>query len=493
VPRTGALSLAILAGGFLARILQYAGNRSLWLDEAMLARNIAARGPLELLAPLDYDQGAPALFLVLVDGVSRLLGTGEAALRLVPLAASLAGLVVFLLLARMLLDRRYVPIALFLFAFSTAMVYYAQELKQYSVDAAVAVTLAYLALRLVRAKTVRRLDLICLGAFGALAVFLSYPAVFVMAGVATVLALQKLRRRLEISSGSLALTVVAWGVAFAVSYAFFLRPLAGNQLLAAYWKDGFLPLPVSAGALKAWYEAGSDFLSFCGFFEEWRVLVFALAALALLAGLRSGSPGILMIGAAIPFALGASVAGKYPFSGRLAVFAVPLLILLAVKGLEDICRRRPVYVFIALTACLLVPHSYSLVTRVSRPMQREEVRPLLAYLDNNLRPEDRVYVYYWAEHAVKYYRPGRAYDERWHFGRSPFEDQRSLDPPTDMVGSRPRVWFLFTHSSREKEIFFLSRLEGTLLDKQEEHGARLYLYGKRNTGPVAGSAGRGGQ
>jgi len=78
---------AVLSLGALLRLLEYLGNRSLWLDEAMLALGIGRRGYLGLFAPLDYDQVAAPLFLWAVKTVSLIGGMGELALRFVPLVA----------------------------------------------------------------------------------------------------------------------------------------------------------------------------------------------------------------------------------------------------------------------------------------------------------------------------------------------------------------------------------------------------------------------
>ena len=58
------LILAIICFGILVRLVQYLFNRSLWADEAVLALNIVNRSYLELLEPLDYEQGAPIGFLM---------------------------------------------------------------------------------------------------------------------------------------------------------------------------------------------------------------------------------------------------------------------------------------------------------------------------------------------------------------------------------------------------------------------------------------------
>jgi hypothetical protein len=66
--------------------VQFFAARSLWLDESMLALNIASRPLGELLRPLDYNQVAPPLFLWLSRLSIRLAGTNEMALRAYRLA-----------------------------------------------------------------------------------------------------------------------------------------------------------------------------------------------------------------------------------------------------------------------------------------------------------------------------------------------------------------------------------------------------------------------
>src|SRR5207249_2944193 len=81
----------ILGFGVIVRCVQYLANRSLWLDESMLALNITHRTFTQLLQPLDYDQGAPFAFLIIERAFVQLLGNSEYALRLFPLLAGIIG------------------------------------------------------------------------------------------------------------------------------------------------------------------------------------------------------------------------------------------------------------------------------------------------------------------------------------------------------------------------------------------------------------------
>src|SRR5262249_9775368 len=85
------LAALILIGGGM-RLATLLSDRCLWIDEAMLALNLVNRAPLDLLKPLDYNQGAPVGFLLAVKAAISLFGIAEWSLRLVPFAAAVLGL-----------------------------------------------------------------------------------------------------------------------------------------------------------------------------------------------------------------------------------------------------------------------------------------------------------------------------------------------------------------------------------------------------------------
>jgi hypothetical protein len=83
----------IILGGIGQRVLRFWANRSLWLDEAMLALNITERSMGQLLEPLKHEQGAPVGFLWAVKAATLAIGPNEWGLRLVPLVSGIVALV----------------------------------------------------------------------------------------------------------------------------------------------------------------------------------------------------------------------------------------------------------------------------------------------------------------------------------------------------------------------------------------------------------------
>ena len=146
------LPYLIIAFGIAMRLIQYLANRSLWADEAVLALNIVNRSYLELLQPLDYDQGAPIGFLMVEKLAVQILGNNEYALRLFPFVCGIGSLFLFYELGKKLIPKSAVIISLALFASLQYLVYYSAELKQYSSDVAIALFLYLLLLPLLQQK-----------------------------------------------------------------------------------------------------------------------------------------------------------------------------------------------------------------------------------------------------------------------------------------------------------------------------------------------------
>ena len=224
------------------RLAQYLANRSIWVDEAYIALNVIERSFGGLLEPLFHNQAAPIGYLWASKLAVILFGTSEYALRLVPLAAGIVSVVLFMFVARRILAPDVVPWALGLFAVSDRLIYYASEVKQYSSDVAVALAIVLCALSLMSDElSWKRVGV--LAAVGAVGIWMSHPAIFLAAGGGLVAFGFTAARRDWPRLTRIALTGAIWASSFLVVFVVSLNRLTQNPKHLRYWGSAFMPMP----------------------------------------------------------------------------------------------------------------------------------------------------------------------------------------------------------------------------------------------------------
>jgi hypothetical protein len=424
--------VVLLAGGFpcivlLLVSLPMLAQRSLWLDEAWVA-NALDRG--------DFDPAGlnttPLGFALAVRGVMAILGNAEWALRLVPCLCALAAVLLLFASARALYHGILLPaLAATLLATNPVLLAYAQTLKPYTLDAAAGLAVLALAQRLSARSTPARWAwyaiLLCalpLSSFGAL---------YVAAALAPLLGRRAWRTGQVVPY---LLTHGAAMVALAVSYLTYLRDQRSSTLLT-FWHAGF---PPGVRQAPGWLLAET-----AGFFDylfanpgAWHAVILAgaMAVGAWCAGRRRQAAERLVLAAgpgSVALVALAACLHLYPYDGsqgggRLLLFALPALLLLATRGLVALARvtgcAAPV---VALVVLLAIADLGSLSTSLAQP---EETRPLVrAILLPDLRPGDAIYVYYGAVYAFQYYAP--AFLRPW----------APVDQPQRFVRDRVTVYF----------------------------------------------------
>lgn len=506
-----ALSWAVVALGALLRLGRYLDNRSLWLDESFLAINLLERSFGDLFDRLDFVQSAPPAFLAIEKGAADLLGDGELALRAFPFAASLAALVLFRDVAGRLLPPPAALLALVLFATNDVLLYQSAELKQYSSDVAVALALVALVLRVERADgNVSRRAFAALALAGPVAVWLSFPAAFVLAGIFAALALEVAARRSRELTVALGVTGAGWLASFAAMYAV---ASANVGQISSEVFAGADAEPATTGAANVVHQAWSSFVNPGGFADGLNglaALLFAVGALSLARPATLGRLALL----SVPFVLNAlaSFLDRYPLGGRYSIFLVPFLVLLVAHGAARLTAwsRRPAAVAAALAFFLAAPPLAVALADALDPPAREDVKPLLRTAAAGWQAGDTLFVYRNAQYALRYYTAcadcePSAEDFPWPARLAPpsprgeqFAPALESVPPSVVVGSqtpgtdplddldrlpeRGRVWLLFAHVSShdglDAEALVLRELDrrGRLLERRAADGARLYLY-----------------
>jgi hypothetical protein len=331
--------IVLLTLGVGWRLLRYLLCFPFWGDEAYLNTSILHRDYAGLLEPLQYSQIAPLLYLWMQRTVFLVFGGGEYALRLSSLLAGSGALLLFWRFARRQLDPLTTTVAIGFFACSYYLVRHTCESKAYASDLFVATLLIWLAARWWEDPSSIKRGLLSTIAT-VLAVWFSYPAVFVACGVSLVMLVSALRR-------SDARTWILWLVYNALVAASFLvfwlvflsiqSAYAADTWLEDYWRMSFPPrasigaflwwlVKIHTGRMFAYPQGGPNFAS------TLTTLLFLVGASALLIR-RQGRLVLLFGGVALATML-AALMERYPYGGsvRVSIFFAPLICLIAAVG-----------------------------------------------------------------------------------------------------------------------------------------------------------------
>ena len=477
INRSGRIAVAILALGTILRLNHYLGDRALWGDEAMLASNFTGRDLGAMLQGLATEhQMAPFGFLLLEKFVVDLFGDSGYALRLIPLLAGLATLGLLYLLLRHITDGWTLLFVLFAAAISRPLIYFSSEVKQYGLDAAVALGLLLLTWRLLQQWSPARIALLA----GAGAVWLSHPAIFVLAGIGTTLAVQALHARAWRRLGQLCVAAVFWLASFAIAYKV-IKDYAPNVMTAmtqVYWASEFAPFPPRSAADLRWF---ADHL--LGIFAEpggfkYTVLAALLFFFGVVEMARRASIWLSLLLAPLGFAIVASALHLYPFTQRFLLFAAPALLILVGAGLAAFHRatwRRAPWMVPVLAGVLFLHPMYWALSEAARasPYEHENVRAALRYVIDHRQAGDVIFVHRTAQANMRFYAPrlglaesayrqGAALPSDWP------AQQRELD---SLIGA-PRAWILF--AKRDTRVY--AGVEERFLAYADERGARRATF-----------------
>lgn len=451
LPCRSAFLWTLVALGAALRIFQYASDTSLWFDELSIVRNLVHRSAGELATePLRYKQIAPVGFLVAEKGISRVLGESDLAFRFLLLPVGLAALVLFLPLARRLLDGYAVPFAVAAFAIGGPFIRYGAEIKQYGIDVAAAIALSLVALRLrdpdsTAGRCVRA------AIAGAVLVWFSQMTVFVLAGLGAALLLAWRRERDEPTRRALRVAVPVWAIASLAASLVGLRLIAPETraFMDAFWRlrGGFPPWPVRkpGDLLWLWDRTTQLFGDDMVLRYPWPALYGALAVVGFVVLWRRNRVGALVLLGPFAVVVLAAAARQYPFRTRLVLFVLPALVIAVAQAAEWIRRQaarlHPVVGAVCMIAFFAGP-AWAFI-RVPPPYFVEDYKTVLAFVREHRQPGDAVFVTPLACEAVERYGPEYGLPPgEYRLGTCSAEDRRVLLREVDEYRGRSRVWVI---------------------------------------------------
>lgn len=343
--------------GIVLRVVEYLNNRPFYIDELALRDGIVNVPVFQFGTTLPREQVAPPLFLIAERVAARILGESSFALRLLPMISGIAAIVFLAMIAKRWIGGIGAVCAVAIFAITFENIYYSSELKPYSTDQVFTLLALGLSDRL-KSDRLGPPDVWPAALIGVVATWASFPAIFVLAGVAMVLttrfALRGDRRNAIVCAG----LGLLWALSFALCYAISRRMLSGSPFLATWWNFSFLPLPPRTwtDAVNVFWVMSNLFVNPLGLNGPWGPKPGAFLGLAItLCGVvfsgKTQRERIVLLLLPFAFAASASALRAYPFHGRLLLFAGPMLALLIGYGIAALGRfAKP----LAIVASILV-------------------------------------------------------------------------------------------------------------------------------------------
>lgn len=360
----------------------------------------------ELIGPLDFSQAAPPCFLWLEKFFVQVLGDSDFVLRIVPFCAGIGSLFLFLLLARQVLSKNAVPIAVSLFAVSEPLVRYATEFKQYSTDVFFTLLFLYLLTRLegVSLRTVSVLSIVMLAVVGP---WFSYPMMFVI--LSCVLAGFYLAGKHSSKKHAVFWLMLSVGFAFS---ALVLCKVSLSLLAAGASRDALMDVrsvpPHSFAAFSWFYHKISEILFFPGGFAQLGIGPAALCFSIGFCQLRGRQA--LFVCAVMLAALSVLISSWfsiYPLYGRFLLFFTPLFLLFVAEGAiwlyELVGARAPGLAKILLLLLFWPRFEFFLCNGEQAWLRHTDVRGALRYVQSNRVKGDLIYLYYGAYFPARYY------------------------------------------------------------------------------------------
>ncbi|PPK86322.1 hypothetical protein CLV84_3247 [Neolewinella xylanilytica] len=359
---------AVLGMGLLIWGINYVYDRPLFLDEANLARNLYDRSFAGLFRPLDHEQYAPPLYLLLTKLLAELLGYLEYVLRLPALLGGIIGIVALFRAGQRLQLGHWTLLPLALLFVNPTVLHYVTEFKPYGTDLGVAACLLAAELRPARGNK------LAWGLAGVLLPWVSLPSVFVLAAIGL--------RRLRTDIRWLAV-IGLWLASFGVLYYLVLRTSVGSSYLNDFHAPYFMPLPFSGEALQ---QSGTLFFSLLRLTYGFTVAALLWGASTLLIGLCSASVrrhAWLLLPLLVSIA--ASHFRLYTLIDRLMLFALPgvwLFTAVAARWIYTSLSKWPGYAYLA--AVLITLGGTNIYRAVLRPYRFNDGRRLAELAEGNV-------------------------------------------------------------------------------------------------------------
>ena len=490
-------SIAIVAMSVIVRIIMYIKCRSLWNDEAALAESIVSRNWLELLTlPLAACQSAPVLYVTAVKAVGSIFGYSEGSLRIFSFFAFIGLLILEVIFLKKIFNFNNCKIAfvVVMSALLPSYIWYSNELKPYMSDAFFVLLITFLYSYYTRGK----IKLPILTVSYILILGFSSPAVFFIGGALSFEFVSAILNKNKKQMLYIAISGIVILAIFALYYHWWLQP--ATEGMKIFWGEDARNRSVirRIGSILSAKERRSALV--------WFFVPFALLGISSLC--KSKNKIACSLALSLSFAFLASSIGKWPMTGRLWLFLPAIIFIFTPIGTDIVLNKAKnkkimsaiMFSFlVALTLYLFVICLEYTQHRMYVPTT--EINPLISYVQENIKDDEKLYVYPEAIGQFRYKngynatKIGNAIDNNIIYGKDYNEwGSDILGNELQSILENRKTYLLFSNHTKKIPLLFrddpyeiengltVLRKYGTLTEIMNVYDTPLYYF-ERNEVP----------
>ncbi len=486
------LSILVIILGIFLRLAQYFSDRSLWFDEALISLNVVNRSFSGLLTSLDYNQIAPAGFLLIEKTLANLFGETDYVLRVFPLFCGISSLFFFYKLTKYYLTPGGVFIALTLFAVTEPLIFYSSEVKPYQCDVMATLLMLLIATIIDKTEKVNLLHIILYSFIGMFLSWISIALVFIFAGITAGLLFKNITEKNWEKTRAILFCSSFWAFGFFLIYKIHLSTLVLSKDKLLFYKDSVITFDI-----------------FKSYFKYLNLYSYGVPQILFFTGLVSmlikRKEMFFIFIFTILFMIFVSYFNFYRLANRLMLFTIPITILFIAEGFLITSKKLSANFFLLMLpiTCLLFWHPMSIAAHnLINPPTIHEIKPVLKYIKEHSKENDILYVYPNAQYAYKFYAKQFGFNNDFNPDKSIYSADPELNRWIERKGyltialgindgdkfldnllrlkGHKRVWVLLSQVlKKEHEAYIVSHLNragGLQLLNFSRTGAKVYLY-----------------
>ncbi|MCB1026117.1 MAG: glycosyltransferase family 39 protein, partial [Acidobacteria bacterium] len=387
-------------------------NHSLWEDEAYVAVDILNRSFKELFLNVSifpHQPNTPLLFNFILKIFHEIFGRSEISLRLLSIFCSCAALPYLFHFGSKYFNPRVAFIATLFLTFSPQHIQFSTEVKPYTLDVLVALFLLDFFLSY-RHKAIDIRGVIKSTVIGIIFVWFSNISIILLTSGTLFFLYKTIKDKNYQFIVKVFIGTGFWLMSYSAIYVASIKGMLTNQYMCRLWGDYIYHGGLFSIEYLKWISN-----TFLGYFQKpfdhifpQLPLIFVAFGWIHLFRKRNNEAVLLSLVFIIPFVL--SSLGKFPFTGRMLLFTLPVAFLMLSYQLDIVLSsRRRVYNLLGFCFIFITLYSFYVKFQGIQEMKniRCEAREAMAYFNTHYVEDDEIALNLGAQFMFLYYVPGQ--------------------------------------------------------------------------------------